>query len=138
MAGSALDEARPFVLLPGGPMHYYTDVLKKYAVFGGRATRREFWMFWLIDTALVIALIVLGDALGTSIPETVYGAAVLLPSLAVTVRRLHDTGRSGWMVLIALLPLIGYIWLLVLLASKSSTDESYGPYPGTADPLPAL
>ncbi|WP_327412135.1 DUF805 domain-containing protein [Streptomyces sp. NBC_01233] len=119
-------------------MHYYTDVLKKYAVFSGRATRREFWMFWLIDTGLVIALIVLDDALGTSVPETVYALATFLPSLAVTVRRLHDTGRSGWMVLIAVLPLIGYIWLLVILASASSTDESYGPCPGTADPLPAL
>ncbi|MFJ6794951.1 DUF805 domain-containing protein [Streptomyces sp. NPDC091268] len=121
----------------GGPVHYYTDVLKKYAVFSGRATRREFWMFWLIDAVLVVGLIVLDGYLGTTLPETAYAVAVFLPTLALVVRRLHDTGRSGWMVLVALVPFIGYFWVLWVMTLASSTDESYGPYPGTADPLPA-
>ncbi|MFD7015232.1 DUF805 domain-containing protein [Streptomyces sp. NPDC059928] len=50
----------------------------------------------------------------------------------------HDTGRSGWMSLVGLIPGIGYLWLLILCDSESSTDESYGPYPGTADPLAAV
>ncbi|MFJ8314253.1 MULTISPECIES: DUF805 domain-containing protein [unclassified Streptomyces] len=120
-------------------MHYYTDVLKKYAVFNGRATRREFWMFWLIDLVITIAIVVAEMALGLgSIPGYIYVFAVLLPTLGVTVRRLHDTGRSGWWWLIGAIPLIGGIWLLVLLAGESSRDETFGPYPGTADPLPAV
>ncbi|WP_327260349.1 DUF805 domain-containing protein [Streptomyces sp. NBC_01232] len=121
----------------GEPVHYYTDVLKKYAVFSGRATRREYWMFTLIDTVFLIALILLDSYLGTTVPESVYALAVLLPTIGVSVRRLHDTGRSGWWIVVALVPLIGAFWLLWVMTIPSSTDESYGPYPGTADPLPA-
>ncbi|MFJ3964996.1 DUF805 domain-containing protein [Streptomyces sp. NPDC090036] len=118
-------------------MHYYTDVLKKYAVFSGRATRREYWMFTLIDTVFLIALFLLDSYLGTTVPESVYALAVLPPTIGVSVRRLHDTGRSGWWIIAALVPLIGAFWLLWVMTIPSSTDESYGPYPGTADPLPA-
>ncbi|MFG3280323.1 DUF805 domain-containing protein [Streptomyces sp. NPDC048111] len=120
-------------------MHYYTDVLKKYATFSGRATRGEYWWFWLIDAVIMVAIMIAQAALDLgSIPVYLYVLATWLPTLAVTVRRLHDSGRSGWMVLVGMIPGIGYIWLLILCASESSTDESYGPYPGTADPLPAI
>ncbi|KOU53152.1 DUF805 domain-containing protein [Streptomyces sp. WM6378] len=119
-------------------MHYYTDVLKKYATFKGRATRAEFWMFALIDTIVSVALYFAGPALGLgAVPVIVYTVATALPNLAVTARRLHDTGRSGWNVLWGIIP-IGSIAVLIMCANESSTDESYGPYPGTADPLPAI
>ncbi|WP_078966260.1 DUF805 domain-containing protein [Streptomyces sp. WM6378] len=71
-------------------------------------------------------------------PVLIYTLATVLPNLAVTVRRLHDTSRSGWWCLLSFAPLIGVIWLVVMLAGRSDCDETYGPYPGTADPLPAV
>ncbi|MEU3501805.1 DUF805 domain-containing protein [Streptomyces hundungensis] len=119
-------------------MHYYIDVLKKYATFKGRATRAEFWMFVLIDTIITAALYFGGPALGLGMtPVLVYTLATALPNMAVTVRRLHDTGRSGWNVLWSIIP-IGALAVLIMCAGASSTDESYGAYPGTADPLPAV
>ncbi|AYG85112.1 Inner membrane protein YhaH [Streptomyces hundungensis] len=120
-------------------MHYYIDALRKYATFRGRATRAEYWTFWLIDTAIVIAFIATEQFLGLSlIPGYIYVIATVLPTWAVTVRRLHDTGRSGWVILVGLIPGIGGIALLLLCALESSTDESYGPYPGTTLPLSAI
>lgn len=119
-------------------VHYNIDALKQYATARGRATRRQFWYFWLIDTVLWLGIHLVDGRLGTEIPEIVYGVATFLPSLAVTIRRLHDTGRSGWWFLVSIIPFVGSVWLLVMLAGKSSADESYGAYPGTADPLPAF
>jgi len=112
-------------------MNWYLAVLKNYAGFEGRAHRTEYWMFALFNflISLVIALIEgmlnIGQTLGI-----LYALAVLIPSLAVTARRLHDTGRSGWMILICLIPIIGCIWLLVLacLDSQPGTNQ-YGPNP---------
>ncbi|MFE9558871.1 DUF805 domain-containing protein [Streptomyces sp. NPDC006703] len=119
-------------------MHYYIDVLMKYATFKGRATRSEFWMFELIDTLITVALYLGGPALGIgTAPVAIYTVATILPNLAVTIRRLHDTGRSGWVVLVGFIPFFGSIALLIMCANESSTDESYGPYPGTAGLLPA-
>ncbi|MCT9089852.1 DUF805 domain-containing protein [Streptomyces sp. ASQP_92] len=120
-------------------MHYYIDVLKKYATFRGRATRAEFWMFVLIDSIISVALYFGGPELGLGMaPVVIYTVATILPNLAVTVRRLHDTGRSGWVVLVNLIPFFGMVILLLMCANESSTDESYGPYPGTALPLSAV
>jgi len=124
-------------------MHWYLDVLKKYAVFSGRARRQEYWMFFLFNILIIFALAfievllspVTANARGTSggnesVLASIYQLAVLLPTLAVAVRRLHDTGRSGWWLLIALIPLVGGIILLVWLAQDSqSGDNSYGPNP---------
>ncbi|MGW1871253.1 DUF805 domain-containing protein [Streptomyces mauvecolor] len=119
-------------------MRYYIDGLRKYATFKGRATRAEFWMFALIDSVITVALYFGGPALGIGmVPVILYTLATVLPNLAVTVRRLHDTGRSGWNVLWGVIP-IGSIAVLIMCVGESSTDESYGPYPGTADPLPAV
>ena len=114
-------------------MNWYLEVLKKYAVFGGRARRKEYWMFLLFN---IIISFVLGFvevlAGGSGIVYMLYSLAVLIPSTAVTVRRLHDTGRSGWWLLISLVPLIGVIVLLVFTVQDSNPDENqYGANPKT-------
>ncbi|MDT0448112.1 DUF805 domain-containing protein [Streptomyces hesseae] len=112
-------------------MNWYVDVLKKYAVFNGRARRQEYWMFTLVSSVISIVLTILDNVLGTgSILGTLYIVAVLLPSLAVTVRRLHDTDRSGWWVLIGLVPLAGLIVLLVFTCLDSTPrHNAHGPSP---------
>ncbi|HEY8985897.1 MAG TPA: DUF805 domain-containing protein, partial [Streptomyces sp.] len=88
-------------------MQWYLDVLKKYAVFSGRARRQEYWMFALFNIVISIVLSIIGSVLDLGILSIIYSLAVLLPSLGVSVRRLHDTGKSGWWILIALIPLAG-------------------------------
>ncbi|MFG2181457.1 DUF805 domain-containing protein [Streptomyces abikoensis] len=119
-------------------MHWYVDVLKKYAVFSGRARRQEYWMFTLISTVISIVVAIAEGVLGTnSVIGTVYVLAVLLPSLAVTVRRLHDTDRSGWWVLIGLIPVVGWIVLLVFTCLDSQPQPNkYGPSPKHVPPYP--
>ncbi|MER5871158.1 DUF805 domain-containing protein [Streptomyces sp. NPDC002044] len=112
-------------------MNYYTDVLKKYADFSGRARRREYWMYALIHIAIVVVLAILDSVLSIApVLVGIYMVATLVPSLAVTVRRLHDLGKSGWWYLIILVPLIGGIWLLVLTASEGQSQANeYGENP---------
>lgn len=111
-------------------MNWYVDVLKKYAVFSGRARRQEYWMFFLFNLIIAIVLAVVGRIIGTSILSAVYSLAVLLPGLGVAVRRLHDTDRSGWWILIGLIPLVGAIILIVFLASEGKQQPNeYGPNP---------
>jgi uncharacterized membrane protein YhaH (DUF805 family) len=114
----------------GGAVHWYVDVLKKYTVFSGRARRQEYWMFTLISVVISIVLLLIDKVLGTNFIQMLYGLAVLLPSLAVGARRLHDTDRSGWWLLISLIPLVGVIILIVFLASDTKPhDNAYGPNP---------
>ncbi|MEU3183944.1 DUF805 domain-containing protein [Streptomyces sp. NPDC006923] len=112
-------------------MHWYVDVLKNYAGFSGRARRQEFWMFYLLNLIVAIVVAILDAVLGlNTILSLLYTLAVLLPSLAVTVRRLHDTGKSGWWVFISLIPLVGSIILLVFLASAGEPNaNAYGENP---------
>lgn len=119
-------------------MQWYLKVLQQYVDFAGRARRTEFWMFVLFSLIISIVLGVLDSLLGlTFVPGTtsgwlglIYGLAVLLPSLGVTVRRLHDTGRSGWWVLIGLVPLAGAIVLIVFCAAEGNRGpNAYGPDP---------
>jgi uncharacterized membrane protein YhaH (DUF805 family) len=118
-------------------MNWYIEVLKKYAVFSGRARRKEYWIFVLISTIITIVLSVIDVGAGLYDPETglglisgLYTLAVFIPSISVGVRRLHDTNRSGWWLLILLLPLIGAIVLVIFLALDSSAgDNQYGPNP---------
>lgn len=112
-------------------MHYYTDVLKKYADFSGRARRQEYWMFFLFNVAALIIVAILDSVIGTT-PwlYLLYALATFLPNLGLTVRRLHDSGKSGWWILIGIIPLIGGIWLLVLLATEGQPNPNqYGPSP---------
>jgi len=111
-------------------MNYYLDVLKKYAVFSGRARRKEYWFFVLFNVIASILLLVADIIVGTYDPKTqsgvissLYSLAVLLPSLAVTVRRLHDTDRSGWWVLLPGIGLVGLILMAVVLGGNESTEE---------------
>jgi len=120
-------------------MHWYLDVLKKYTVFQGRAHRTEYWMFTLFNMLIYIGLMIidgilgLGGEGGAGLLGLLYSLAVLLPSLAVTVRRLHDTGRSGWWLLIGLIPIVGGIVLLVFMVLDSQPESNqYGPNPNEA------
>ena len=118
-------------------MNYYLKVLQNYANFNGRARRKEYWMFTLFNTIFAIAASIFDNILGLANDLTGYGPiyviytlAMLIPGLAVAVRRLHDIGKSGWMLFIALIPLIGPIWLLVLLATDSNAGSNeYGENP---------
>lgn len=118
-------------------MNWYLKVLKQYADFSGRARQKEYWMFVLFNIIFVIVATILDNILGTTVGELPYGIfyflyvlAIFIPGLAVTVRRLHDVGKSGWMYLIVLIPIIGAIWLLVLVATDSNPGENqYGQNP---------
>lgn len=115
-------------------MNWYVEVLKKYAVFDGRARRKEFWMFALINFIIGLVLGFLGgSANGPGALGVLYSLAVLIPYFAVSVRRLHDTGRSGWWLLIGLVPFIGFIVLLVFMVQDSKTGQNqYGANPKAA------
>lgn len=118
-------------------MNWYLGALKKYATFEGRARRKEYWFFVLFNVLAIIVLEILDVVLGTFSQETgfgllsgLYAIAVLLPSLAVTVRRLHDTDRSGWWILINFIPLIGAIVLLIFtLLDGTPGSNRFGPNP---------
>lgn len=112
-------------------MHWYFEVLQKYAVFDGRARRKEYWMFFLFNIIVVIAISIIETSIGLpTVLSTLYSLAVLLPGLGVTIRRLHDTGRSGWWVLIGLIPLLGVIILLIFFVQEGEPGENqYGPNP---------
>lgn len=111
-------------------MDWYTNVIRQYTVFTGRAGRQEFWMFALINFGIAIALNIVANLLGLGILSFLYSLAVFLPSLAVTIRRLHDTDRIGWWALIALVPFVGWIVLLVLMALPGTPGPNrYGPPP---------
>lgn len=115
-------------------MNWYIDVLKKYAVFNGRARRKEFWMFNLFSFLACVGLIIIESIVGTpGLLTTIYSLAVLLPAVGVSIRRLHDIGKSGWWILIALIPLIGAIvyFVFMILDSKDGENE-YGPNPKLA------
>ena len=117
-------------------MKRYIEVMRKYAVFSGRAQRQEYWMFVLFNVIIVLFLGII-DGMADSDSEgsrstltTLYVLSILIPSLAVGVRRLHDTGRSGWWMLIGVIPIIGAIVLLIFIIQDSQLmDNQYGPNP---------
>ena len=118
-------------------MQWYIMVLQRYAEFDGRSRRKEYWMFVLFHFLVSVALNIAGFAIdmvaaigATMILPTLYYLATLLPAIGVTIRRLHDTNRSGWWLLIALVPFIGGIILLILCALEGDHGENqYGPNP---------
>lgn len=133
------------------PMKWYLKALRQYTDFSGRARRTEYWMFVLFN--LIFAFVAMGidNVLGITFKFSgmdgeplpifygwiyvLYALFVLIPGLAVLVRRLHDVGKSGWMILILLIPAVGAIWLLVLACMDSqSGSNKWGPNP-KEDPL---
>jgi len=123
-------------------MKYYFNVLDKYTIFTGRTSRKEYWMFIIFNFLISGIAILIDNLIGTTI-QTDYGVtlpygyiymlyvlAVIIPSIAVSVRRLHDVGKSGWFMLLVLIPVIGSIWFIVFMLSNSNKgDNKYGANP---------
>ncbi len=112
-------------------MEWYLKVLRQYADFEGRARRQEYWMFALINFIITMIPYALGIAFADSsfgmifmAIYFIYSLAVLIPGLAVAVRRLHDIDKSGWFLLIALIPIVGFIILLVWLATDGTRGRN--------------
>jgi uncharacterized membrane protein YhaH (DUF805 family) len=123
-------------------MKWYLKCLNQYADFSGRARRTEYWMFTLFNMIFTLLTLFIGALLGTALfgaSGTIIGSmglyvlyliAIFIPGLSVFVRRLHDTGNNGWMFFILLIPLIGSIWVFVLLIMDSKPGENkWGPNP---------
>jgi uncharacterized membrane protein YhaH (DUF805 family) len=109
--------------------------LQKYADFSGRARRSELWFFVLFNVLVNIVASIIDSVLGTrnsygsGLIATLASLALLLPNLAVGARRLHDTGRSAWWLLIGLVPFVGWIVLIIFYVQDSQGDNQYGPSP---------
>ncbi len=119
-------------------MNWYLEVLKKYAVFNGRARRQEYWMFVLVNVivALVLTFIdsqigLLGES-GYGVLSGIYSLAILVPSIAVSVRRLHDTDRSGLWYLIAFIPFGGFALLYFCVQDGNGGTNQFGASPKAA------
>ncbi|MEI7689080.1 MAG: DUF805 domain-containing protein [Candidatus Nomurabacteria bacterium] len=118
-------------------MDYYISVLKKYSDFSGRARRAEYWYFYLFNILFLIASMVADNLLGIKIGGSnigpvyiMYALFAIIPTFSVSIRRLHDIGKSGWMLLISIIPLVGGIWMLILMIRDSNPgDNEYGPNP---------
>lgn len=122
-------------------MNWYKKVLSQFADFKGRARRQEYWMFVLVNILFIIAAGIIDRVTGLANETTgigpfysLYVLAVFIPSIAVAIRRLHDTGRSGWWLALVLIPIIGGVWLLYLMALEGQRgDNQYGPDPKATD-----
>lgn len=129
-----VDFTRPGMMSPWDAIK---SCFRRYATFSGRAQRSEYWWWYLFTTA---GIVVVGRLNPEVFQDQVWAwvlfagvLAVFIPSLAVLFRRLHDTNTSGWFALVALVPLIGWIILIVVLATEGSQRPNrYGPAPGTA------
>jgi len=122
---------------PGVAMGFFDWYLKcikqHYADFEGRARRTEYWMFTLVNIIIAVVVAIVFGLIHLRFVSTLYSLAVLVPGIAVGVRRLHDIDKSGWFLLLALIPLVN-IWLIVLLA----TEGTRGPNQYGADPKAAV
>ena len=113
----------------------YWDALKKCVAFDGRARRKEYWTFFLVNFIIAVVMGfmagILWSILGlvVNIALWVYALAIIVPSIAVAVRRLHDTGRSGWWVLIGFIPIIGLVLIVFLIQDSAPGENEYGPNP---------
>lgn len=105
----------------------YKTALSRYADFSGRTSVGGFWRFVAINIVVVVVLGALGAVSSVFfVLYVIYGLAVLLPSIAVGVRRLHDTGKSGWFILMGLIPFVGFIILIVFYVQASDSPNQYG------------
>jgi len=120
-------------------MNWYLDAWKNYINFQGRARRKAYWMFVLFNIIAAVIVGAIDNVLGLTREggygpiSGLYSLAVFLPGLALAVRRLHDTGRTGWWMLIGLIPVIGWIVLLIFFVTDSQPGSNqYGPNPKEA------
>ena len=126
-------------------MEWYLKVLKNYVGFSGRARRKEYWMFVLFNIIFAVVAMILDNVLGLASKEYGYGPiyglyalAVFLPGRAVSVRRLHDIGKSGWWLLIALIPIVGAIMLIIWDVREGERgDNRFGPDPKAGEGMAA-
>lgn len=115
-------------------MNYFIKCIRDYAVFDGRSTRSEYWSFSLIGFIIQILFNqydiqsnLWNDEYSIGVTSTIFYLVIFVPSLAVSWRRLHDIGKSGWMTLLWLVPVVGWIWILILLFTPSQDgDNGYG------------
>ncbi|OPX56048.1 Uncharacterized membrane protein YhaH, DUF805 family [Oceanospirillum multiglobuliferum] len=114
-------------------MSWYFEAWKRYAQFSGRASREAFWMFFLVNSLISVAFVVLDILFQIAWQiEAVYSALILLPLLSLAVRRLHDTNRTAWWLSVVLIPVIGMLILLMLLALPSKPLGSSADYSHSA------
>lgn len=125
-------------------IEWYKMAFQKYADFQTRSTRNEYWWFFLVNLLIIFGVNILvgifsiaGDAPGLALVGSglliLYSLATFIPNLAVSIRRLHDTNRSGWFLLLGLIPLVGGIILIVFLAQESDPHPNkWGPVPGSS------
>lgn len=107
-------------------MNWYLEALIKYATFKGRARRKEYWLFTLFNFLILFILLIFDSLIGAQgVLFILYFLATLLPNLAVTVRRLHDIGKSGWWILISIIPIIGGIVLVIFMCTDSQSGNSF-------------
>ncbi|THF67817.1 DUF805 domain-containing protein [Deinococcus sp. Arct2-2] len=126
-------------------MREFLTVLRRFKDFSGRSRRREYWIFFLITSITSLVLRVLDSVLGLDFGDgnieygvlgTIYLVIIFIPSLALSVRRLHDTGRSGWYWLIGFIPLVGGLWILARNVSDSEPGtNNWGPNPKETAPM---
>jgi len=118
-------------------MNIYFTVLKKFSEFSGRSRMSEYWVFTLMNFIFMIIAILLDNLFGTTITSLpfgvisiVYSLVLILPCIAVFVRRMHDTGKSGWNIFLSFIPLVGVVWLLALCITEGTAgDNEYGADP---------
>ncbi len=110
-------------------MEHFTQALKQYADFTGRATRTAYWMFVLLYIIFYIVASIVDVLLGTVLIAAIYSLALLVPSISIACRRLHDTGRSGWWQLLLFIPILGALVVLFFLVQGSDGDNEYGAAP---------
>ncbi|MGB5598315.1 MAG: DUF805 domain-containing protein [Thiothrix litoralis] len=120
-------------------MKWYFYVLKNYAKFTGRGSRSEYWYYTLVNLIIFAIFMILLNvagasgvtelAMGAAILFLLYALATLIPSIAVAVRRLHDTGRSGWWMLLAVVPIASLVLLVFMVLDSQAGDNQYGKNP---------
>ena len=119
---------------------WFFDVLKnKYATFEGRARRKELWYFQLMAYVIATGLLFIDVLTGTfnsdvgmGLLSGIYGVAIIIPHIAISIRRLHDTNHSGWWLLLVVIPIVGWIILIIICTRDSPPEQNkYGPNPKT-------
>ncbi len=120
-------------------MDWYLDILRHhYADFDGRIGRKEYWTFALVSIGIYVGLLVVAGVLGAiwrpfgwlaGLAYVAFALAILVPSLALGVRRLHDTGKTGWLMLLSLIPLAGLVLLYFMILEGDAGPNEYGPNP---------